>query len=103
MDFNTYLVNLQNQIDDMKKTTDETVQTMANIKSKLNQRDFIIDDLNRRISSLRDSLERNETYSRRDNLIFGGISNTANGTCTEIVYNIIKNKLHISYSTSINF
>ena len=74
MDFNASFVNLQNQIDDMKKTTDESMQTMANLKRQLNQRDFIIDDQNSRISSLRDTLERNETYSRRDNLIFGGIS-----------------------------
>ena len=103
VDFNASFVNQQNQIDDMKKTTDESMQTMANLKRQLNQRDFIIDDQNSRISSLRDTLERNETYSRRDNLIFGGISQTSNGTCTEIVYNIIKNKLHMNYSTSINF
>ena len=103
VDFNASFVNLQTQIDDMKKTTDEAMQTMANLKRQLNQRDSIVDDQNRRITSLRDSLERNETYSRRDNLIFGGISHTSNGTCTEIVYNSIKNKLHINDSTSINF
>ena len=61
VDFNASFVNLQTQIDDMKKTTDEAMQTMANPKRQLNQRDFIIDDQNRHIKSLRDSLERNET------------------------------------------
>ena len=78
-----------------------TTETLTDLKT-----DLVVannNNKNRHIKSLRDSLERNETYSRRDNLIFGGISHTSNGTCTEIVYYIIKNKLHINYSTSKNF
>ena len=46
------------------------------------------------------AVDKNESYSRRSNLIFGGIAKDVQGSCTAIVHSILKDKMKIANATS---
>ena len=95
-DFNDSYVEMQKQIDELSKLTKEATDAMNLLKSQLQERDYIIEEQTEHISGLNNTLDRNEAYSRRDNLIFGGIAHNAQGSCSDIVQNILKCNLNIS-------
>ena len=102
-DFNATFVEMQKQIDDLAELTKAATEAMKELKSQLLEKDYIIDNQHNHISSLRDVVDRNESYSRRENLIFGGISMGTDGTCTHIVYDILRSKFNIADPSTIVF
>ena len=72
-------------------------------KVQLSDRDHIIAEQHPNINKLQMSIDRNESYSRRSNLIFGGISKDAQGSCINIVQNIMSNTMNIPQAETITF
>ena len=102
-DFNATFVEMQKQIDELSKLTQNATRAMEEFKIQLLEKDYIMDDQTQKINQLRGILDKNETYSRRPNLIFGGISFNNQGSCTSIVHNIMKTKLNIEDPTIFKF
>ena len=101
--YNDSFVDLQKQIDDMSNTSKVADKAVVDLKSQLSERDHIIAEQHSNISKLQMSIDRNESYSRRSNLIFGGISKDAKGSCTNIVQNIMSNTMNIPQAETITF
>ena len=81
----------------------EATEAMVDLKVQLLQKDHLIEDQRDQISNIKSSIDRNESYSRRNNLIFGGIAGNTEGTCTEIIHKIFSSKLNITDYSNINF
>ena len=96
-------VEMQKQIDELTILTKQATEAMADLKVQLLQKDHLIEDQRDQISNIKSSIDRNESYSRRNNLIFGGIEGNTDGTCTEIIHNIFSSKFNITDPSNINF
>ena len=90
-DFNKSIEHLQSQLSTMAGKTD-TQSRSHNVEiSKLNEslktKQYQVDKQATVISDLKNTIDKNESYSRRDNLIFGGITldNNEQRSCADIV------------------
>ena len=79
-DFNDSFSDLQKQIEDLSKLNTTANATVTELQSQLSERDHIINDQSSSINKLQMSVEKSESYSRRSNLIFGGIPKDAQGS-----------------------
>ncbi len=102
-DFNKTYVEMEKQITELTKLTDAAKVAMASLKEQLDEKNFIIDDQVQHISKLRGNIDRQEAYSRRDNLVFGGIPVGTKGTCTEIIHELFKKHLGIQNPSEFEF
>ena len=89
-DFNASFTEMQKQIDELSQLTKAATQAMDTLK------DFLINSQDEQISNIKNIINKNESYSRRGNLIFGGISMGVEGTCTTIVHVIMKSHFGIN-------
>ena len=102
-DFNDSFVSMQKEIDELTRLTKAATETMEALKQQLKAKDHIFDDQQSRLGQLSNTINKNETYSRRSNLIFGGVVNGTEGSCTEIVHRIIATNLGIADPTNMRF
>ena len=102
-DFNDSYSDLQKQIEDLSKLNTTANATVTELQSQLSERDHIINDQSSSINKLQMSVEKSESYSRRSNLIFGGIPKDAQGSCSSIVHNIMGSKMDIADTEAVKF
>ena len=102
-DFNDSFVSMQKEIDELAKLTKAATEAMESLKQQLRDRDHFIDDQQQKLTQLSHTINKNETYSRRDNLVFGCISAGTEGSCTEIVHHIMCTHLGITDPSQIKF
>ena len=100
IDYNHRFKELQSQMDEQSKQNEITKKDLIDLRSSVSDKDFIIDNQNARIAKLQAAVDKNESYSRRSNLIFGGIAKDVQGSCTAIVHSILKDKMNIANATS---
>ena len=100
IDYNHRFKELQSQMDEQSKQNEITKKDLIDLRSSVRDKDFIIDNQNARIAKLQAAVDKNESYSRRSNLIFGGIAKDVQGSCTAIVHSILKDKMNIANATS---
>ena len=86
-------------MDEQSKQNETTKKDLNDLRSSVSDKNYIIDNQNARIAKLQAAVDKNKSYSRRSNLIFGGIAKDVQGSCTTIVHNIIKNKINIANAT----
>ena len=67
--FNDSLGYMQNQIDDLTKTLKEHADMIETLKVSLQQKQYYVDEQNTNITKLKNTVDMNESYSRRNNLI----------------------------------
>ena len=85
IDYNHRFKELQSQIDAQSQQSEITKKDLIDLRSSVSDKDFIIDNQNARIAKLQAAVDKNKSYSRRSNLIFGGIAKDVQGSCTAIV------------------
>ena len=102
---NDCLVDLQSQISDLTKKLDQSDKQLASLKESILEKESADEEQNVRICNIQDSLEKNESYSRRNNLIFGNIDKDDQRSCEVIIKDICSKHLSLSNETtsSINF
>ena len=67
-DFNATYVEMQKQMDELALLTKQATQAMDILKVQLLERDHLIDNQSEQLSNLRYSIDKNESYSRRENI-----------------------------------
>ena len=102
-DFNDSFSDLQKKVEDLSKLNTTANATVTDLQSQLSDRDHIINDQSSSINKLQMSVEKSESYSRRSNLIFGGIPKDAQGSCSSIVHNIMNSKMNIADTEAVTF
>ena len=65
---------MQTQINDLHKLTTSLITEVLSLKESLKNKQFESDEQASIISDLKNSIDKNESYSRRDNLIFTGFN-----------------------------
>ena len=85
MDFNESFIEMEQEIQNLSKLTKTANDTVADLKSELSDKDYVITEQHSNITRLQSSVDRNEAYSR-SNLIFGGISKDVKGSCPSKFY-----------------
>ena len=103
MDFNASFIEMEQEIQSLSKETKTANDTVADLKSELSDKDYVISEQHSNITRLQSSVDRNEAYSRRSNLIFGGISKDVKGSCTSIVKSLMCEKMNIPQDESFGF
>ena len=103
VDFNRSLEHLQSQITEMKDTINHLTRThateMKTLKDTMQTKEYQVENQSSIISNLKETINKNESYSRRDNLIFGGLKLEQNDrrSCDAIIRDeIFINALHMS-------
>ena len=86
-DLNASFIEVEQKIENLSKLT--------KTRSQLSDNDYVITKQHCNITKLQSSVDRNEAYNRRSNLIFGGIAKDANGSCTSIVKSIMCETMNI--------
>ena len=102
-DFNESFVSMQKEIDALAALTKAATEAMESLKKQLSDKDHMIDEQKDRLDHLSYTISKNEAYSRRDNLVFGGICAGTEGTCTEIIHRIMQTHLGITEPSEIKF
>ena len=102
-DFNESFVSMQKEIDELARLTKAATEAMESLKKQLSDKDHLIDEQKDRLNQLSYTMSKNETYSRGDNLVFGGISTGTEGTCSDIVYHIMGTHLGITDPSEMKF
>ena len=102
-DFNESFISMQREIDSLAELTKAATEAMECLKKQLSEKDHMIDEQKDRINQLSYTMSKNEAYSRRDNLVFGGISTETEGTCTDIIYRIMRTHLGIEDPSEMKF
>ena len=91
VDFNKSIDHLQSQVNRMEDTIKQMNRThtaeMKEVRDTLHTKQHQVDNNATVISDLKETINKNESYSRRDNLIFGGFNLDRNDkrSCDEIV------------------
>ena len=67
---------------------------MNDLRSSVSDTNYIINYQNARTAKLQTAADKNESIGRISNLIFGGIAKDVQGSCTDIVHSIFKNKMN---------
>ena len=102
-DFNESFVSMQKEIDELAKLTKAATVAMESLKQQLNAKDHLIDDQQDKLNQLSHTINKNEAYSRRDNLVFGGITTGTVTPCTDTVHHIMRTHLGITDLSEIKF
>ena len=78
VDFNRTIDHLQGQVnqmeDKLEKVKQDHTAEVSELKQLLQQKQYQADSQANVITELKDTINKNESYSRRDNLIFGGLT-----------------------------
>ena len=91
IDFNKSIEHLKSQMNTMDKNMDTQFRShnseITELKEALKTKQYQVDSQAAVISDLKDIIDKNESYSRKDNLIFGGITlnNNEQRSCADIV------------------
>ena len=91
VDFNKSIDHLKSQVNRMEDTIKQMTRThtaeMKEVRDTLHTKQYQVDNNATVISDLKETINKNESYSRRDNLIFGGFNLDRNDkrSCDEIV------------------
>ena len=91
VDFNKSIEHLQSQINQMQETIGQLTSThtteMRKLRDTVHTKQYQVENNATVISDLKETINKNESYSRRDNLIFGGLNLDKNDRrgCDEIV------------------
>ena len=86
--YNSFNVVVQRMVDELSKQNETTMKDMNDLRSSVSDKNYIIDNQYARIAKLQTAADKNKSFSRISNLIFGGIAKDVQGSCTTIVYNI---------------
>ena len=78
VDFHRTIEHLQGQVnqmeDNLEKVKQDHTAEVSELKQLLQQKQYQADSQANVITELKDTINKNESYSRRDNLIFGGLT-----------------------------
>ena len=103
VDFNRSLDHLQSQITEMKDTINHLTRThateMKSLKDTMQTKEYQVENQSNVILNLKETINKNESYSRRDDLIFRGLKleQSDRRSCDAIIRDeIFINALHMS-------
>ena len=69
---NESMEHMQNQVNSLESIVQVHSTEIASLKETLKQKDHVVQEQTNLISNLQHSVSKNESYSRRDNLVFSG-------------------------------
>ena len=91
---NESMEHMQNQVNSLESILQVHSTEIASLKETLKQKDHVVQEQANMISNLQHSVSKNESYSRRDNLVFGGFKKNDRRTCDSIIReDVFKNLL----------
>ena len=90
---NESMENMQNQVNSLKSIQQVHSTEIASLKETLKQKDHVIQEQAKMISNIQHSVSKNESYSRRDNLVFSGFNKNDRRTCDSIIREDVFKKL----------
>lgn len=97
---------LNGEIRDLKDTVQQKSDSISNLQDQIRLKQLDIDQQDDELGKLQDSITKNETYSRRDNLIFGGIKikKDDNRPCSVVLKeDVFRDILHMGNAKDIKF
>ena len=83
LDYNHKFNKLQSQVDELSKQNETTKKDMNDLRSSVSDKNYIIDNQYARIAKLQTAADKNKSFSRISNLIFGGIAKDVQGSCSQ--------------------
>jgi septal ring factor EnvC (AmiA/AmiB activator) len=81
----------QEEVKDLAKTAETLESRVQDAETQIE----LLEGLKMQNKQLLDKITSLEDYSRRDNMIFDGVDHTPNENCTDLIYDILINKLKI--------
>ena len=82
---NESMEHMQNQVNSLESILQVHSTEIASLKETLKQKDHVVQKQANMISNLQHSVSKNESYSRRDNLVFSGFKKNDRRTCDSII------------------
>ena len=82
---NESMEHMQNQVNSLESILQVHSTEIASLKDTLKQKDHVVQEQTNLISNLQHSVSKNESYSRRDNLVFSGFKKNDRRTCDSII------------------
>ena len=85
--------NMQHQVNNLESILLVHSNNIASLKEALRQKDYVVQEQVSVINNLQQTVNKNETYSRKDNLIFRGFDKNDVRSCDTIIRQDVFQKL----------
>ena len=102
-DLNSSLNFLDSKINKVVKLVEENTQKIDALSEELSNTKLALKLERNKNNDLNYIIEKNESYSRRPNLIFGGIKSSDVMNCDDFIRSILKNHMNVDTPENIEF